>query len=99
MKSHTLRVGRPQYAPKWLDKKGTFEVIEKTPAILANGGSCIAGPDGEWVLEPQIGIEGVMVAVFPLGGSTGSVRILIPQATTAARMSPDWSSIAPGRRF
>ena len=43
------------------------DFIEKTPAILANGGSCIAGPDGEWVLEPQIGIEGVLVAEFSLG--------------------------------
>ena len=23
------------------------------PDILANGGSCIAGPDGEWIIEPQ----------------------------------------------
>lgn len=29
---------------------------------LADGGSCIAGPDGEWVLEPQIGEEGLWYA-------------------------------------
>ena len=26
---------------------------------LADGGSCIAGPDGDWVLEPQVGEEGL----------------------------------------
>ena len=29
-------------------------ILEKAPDILANGGSCIAGPDGEWVIEPQL---------------------------------------------
>jgi nitrilase len=29
---------------------------------LADGGSCIAGPDGEWVLEPQTGEEGLFFA-------------------------------------
>lgn len=26
---------------------------------LADGGSCVAGPDGNWVLEPQVGEEGL----------------------------------------
>ncbi len=26
---------------------------------LADGGSCVAGPDGNWVLEPQVGGEGL----------------------------------------
>ena len=26
---------------------------------LADGGSCVAGPDGQWVLEPQVGEEGL----------------------------------------
>jgi nitrilase len=26
---------------------------------LADGGSCAAGPDGQWVLEPQVGSEGL----------------------------------------
>jgi len=29
---------------------------------LADGGSCIAGPDGTWVLEPQTGEEGLFFA-------------------------------------
>lgn len=35
-------------------------LIKKTPDILANGGSCIAGPDGEWILEPVVGKEGII---------------------------------------
>lgn len=27
-------------------------ILEKAPPTLANGGSCIAGPDGEWLLAP-----------------------------------------------
>jgi len=30
--------------------------------LLANGGSCIAGPDGEWVVEPVVGEERLLVA-------------------------------------
>jgi nitrilase len=29
---------------------------------LADGGSCIAGPDGKWVIEPQVGEEGIHYA-------------------------------------
>jgi nitrilase len=29
---------------------------------LADGGSCIAGPDGQWVLEPQVEAEGLFYA-------------------------------------
>lgn len=35
-------------------------LLNKTPEILANGGSCIAGPDGEWILEPVIDKEGII---------------------------------------
>lgn len=30
--------------------------------LLYDGGSCIAGPDGEWVVEPQCGSEELIVA-------------------------------------
>lgn len=33
------------------------EILENAPDILTNGGSCVAGPDGEWILEPQVGQE------------------------------------------
>jgi len=36
-------------------------ILEKAPEILSNGGSCIAGPDGEWVLPPVINKEGLII--------------------------------------
>jgi nitrilase len=38
------------------------EIIAKAPALMADGGSCIAGPDGEWVSAPVVEVEGVIVA-------------------------------------
>ena len=35
------------------------KILEKAPNILADGGSCIAGPDGEWVVEPIPDREGL----------------------------------------
>lgn len=35
-------------------------ILEKAPAILANGGSCIAGPGGEWLVAPVIDKEGLI---------------------------------------
>lgn len=37
------------------------EIIANCPEILANGASCVVAPDGTWVLEPQVGKEGVYV--------------------------------------
>lgn len=37
------------------------EILENCPDILANGGSCIAGPDGEWIIAPVIDKEGLIV--------------------------------------
>lgn len=34
------------------------KILEKAPTILANGGSCICGPDGEWIIEPVLHKEG-----------------------------------------
>jgi nitrilase len=42
----------PQNTPH-LDK-----IFEKAPKVLANGGSCIAGPDGEWIVKPVLHKEG-----------------------------------------
>tara|TARA_R110002051_G_scaffold80488_1_gene144482 strand:+ start:4230 stop:5180 length:951 start_codon:yes stop_codon:yes gene_type:complete len=36
------------------------EILEKAPEVLGNGGSCIAGPNGEWILEPVINKEGLI---------------------------------------
>ena len=37
------------------------EILKNCPDILANGGSCIAGPDGEWIIEPRIGKEELII--------------------------------------
>ncbi len=34
------------------------EILKNAPEVLANGGSCIAGPDGEWLVEPVMHREG-----------------------------------------
>jgi len=36
-------------------------ILENAPEILANGGSCIAGPDGEWIVEPVLQKEGLII--------------------------------------
>jgi len=36
------------------------EIIKQAPEELANGGSCIAGPDGEWLIEPVLHKEGLI---------------------------------------
>ncbi len=35
-------------------------ILEKTPEVLGNGGSCIAGPDGEWIVAPVVEKEGLI---------------------------------------
>ncbi len=37
------------------------KILPKAPDVLANGGSCIAGPDGEWVVEPVLHKEGLII--------------------------------------
>jgi nitrilase len=35
------------------------KILEKAPEVLADGGSCIAGPDGGWLVEPIANKEGI----------------------------------------
>ena len=39
-------------------------LLTECPDMLANGGSCIAGPDGEWIVEPVVGKEKLIVATL-----------------------------------
>lgn len=39
-------------------------IIANSPEFLANGGSCVAGPDGEWVVEPFCDEEKLVVATI-----------------------------------
>ncbi|TDQ16375.1 nitrilase [Algoriphagus boseongensis] len=36
-------------------------ILENCPEVLSDGGSCIAGPDGKWILEPVVLKEGLFV--------------------------------------
>lgn len=42
------------------------ELLAAAPEQLANGGSCVANPDGSWLLEPQLHAEGVFHAEIQL---------------------------------
>ena len=36
-------------------------ILKNAPEYLANGGSCMAGPDGEWIVEPVLHKEGLII--------------------------------------
>jgi len=36
-------------------------ILKDCPDVLADGGSCIAGPDGKWILEPVPMTEGLLI--------------------------------------
>ncbi len=40
------------------------KIVENAPECLADGGSCIAGPDGEWVVEPFLNEEKLLIATI-----------------------------------
>jgi nitrilase len=40
------------------------KILQHAPAVLANGGSCIAGPDGEWIVAPVIDKEGLIISTI-----------------------------------
>lgn len=48
------------------DTPHLHEITKNAPEVLANGGSCIAGPDGEWILEPVVGKEGLIIKSLDL---------------------------------
>ncbi len=40
------------------------KILKNSPKILANGGSCIAGPDGEWIVSPVTDKEGLIISTI-----------------------------------
>jgi nitrilase len=40
------------------------EIVKDCPEVLADGGSCLAGPDGSWVIEPVVGREDLLMATI-----------------------------------
>lgn len=51
---------RPDDFPK--DTPYLDDILADAPEYMANGGSCVAAPTGEWILEPQVGEEKVYFA-------------------------------------
>ena len=41
-------------------------ILNNAPDVLANGGSAIAGPDGEWLVEPILNKEGIFCHTLSL---------------------------------
>ncbi|MGB3589164.1 MAG: nitrilase-related carbon-nitrogen hydrolase, partial [Tunicatimonas sp.] len=39
-------------------------IRENSEAFLTDGGSCVASPNGTWLLEPQVGEEGLYTATL-----------------------------------
>jgi nitrilase len=37
------------------------EIIDQMPEEMTDGGSCVAGPDAEWILPPQVNIEDLFI--------------------------------------
>ena len=37
------------------------KIRRAVPAMMGNGGSCIAGPDGEWIVSPVVGKQSLIV--------------------------------------
>jgi nitrilase len=40
------------------------EILANVPDELANGGSCVASPDGEWLIPPVLHKEGLIIATL-----------------------------------
>lgn len=40
------------------------EILQNAPTLLANGGSCVASPDGNWIVEPVVNKEELIVATL-----------------------------------
>ncbi len=40
------------------------KILARCPEVLANGGSCIAAPDGSWIIEPVIDQECLLIATL-----------------------------------
>jgi len=36
-------------------------ILKNAPEVLTNGGSCVAGPDGEWIMPPVVGKEELFI--------------------------------------
>lgn len=62
-RSYVVSVSGMMHAD-WLpgDIPHAARLREGSEGWMANGGSCVAGPDGKWLVEPQVGEESVFFA-------------------------------------
>ena len=61
-RSYVVSVSGMMHADKFPDDVPHADLMrDAASGWLADGGSCVAGPDGRWVLEPQVGDEGLWV--------------------------------------
>ena len=51
---------RPQDIPSGTQFRD--EMVAKRGEFFANGGTALAAPNGDWVIEPQVGTEGLFTA-------------------------------------
>ncbi len=60
-RSFVVSVSAPMRREDFPSSTPHFEDLHRlAPEVLANGGSCVAGPDGEWILEPVVSTEGLI---------------------------------------
>ncbi|MCY4353568.1 MAG: carbon-nitrogen hydrolase family protein [Truepera sp.] len=67
-RSYVLSVSgllRPEDIPEDVPERG--RILAGGEPFLADGGSCLAGPDGSWVLEPLVAEEALRVAEIDHG--------------------------------
>ncbi len=62
-------------------------ILSGSPEVLANGGSCLAGPDGEWLIEPVVVREALCLATIDHKRARGKA----PQLRSRRALQP------PGR--
>ena len=67
-RSYVLSVSgllRPEDIPEDIPERG--RILAGGEPFLADGGSCLAGPDGSWILEPLVAEEALRVAEIDHG--------------------------------
>ncbi|NVJ84833.1 MAG: carbon-nitrogen hydrolase family protein [Algoriphagus sp.] len=61
-RSFVISVGSPMQKSDFPTNTPHLDyILENCPDVLADGGSCIAGPDGKWIVEPVLLKEGLII--------------------------------------
>ena len=70
----------------------------RLPEVCADGGSCIAGPDGEWLVPPRIDEEVLLLAELDHARIRDERQNFDPSVTILDPMSSSCMSIATSQR-